>query len=152
MRKLLMSAAVLMASLSLAAAQTSTPAPQPSWARVQSLPAGTALHVSTQSHSSNCTFQSATDDTLTCTGGAAPSVFQRTEIKSVKQRHRGRSTLAGLGAGAGVGAVIGAPLGRSGSFVGHGAAAAIFAIPLGLIGAVVGATTDFTHSTLYRTP
>ena len=102
----------------------------------------------------NCLFKAANDDAMTCVSGngANTQVYSRADVKSVKIRHRGRSAVAGLAIGAGVGAVVGAPLGRSGSFVGHGAAAVIFAVPVAVIGLVVGASTDFTHSTVYKAP
>jgi uncharacterized protein YcfJ len=153
MRKLLAVAAAILASCFVASAQQTTPDAGPSWSRLQGLPAGVALHVTTTQQTSNCTFKAATEEALTCSSGSgAAESYPRTGIKSVKIRHRGRSTLAGLAIGAGGGAIIGAPLGQSGSFVGHGAAAVIIAVPGAIIGAIVGAGTDFTHSTVYKAP
>jgi uncharacterized protein YcfJ len=152
MTKILCTAVILLASCFPAMAQqTSSPQP-PSWARLEALPSGVDVHVSAQKKSLNCMFKGATEEALTCVShdGARTEVFPRAEVKSVKLRHRGRSTLAGAAIGVGVGAAVGAPLGRSGSFVGHGAAAVIIAIPGAIIGAIVGASTDFTHSTIYK--
>jgi len=142
-----------MASCCVATAQQTTPNPGPSWSRLEGLPSGLGIAVKARQHSGNCNFKSATETELTCVvGNGAPVVYPRAEIKSVKLRHRGRSTLVGLAIGAGAGSAIGAPLGHSGSFVGHGAAAVIIAVPGALIGTLIGATTDFTHSTVYRAP
>lgn len=152
MRKLSLFAIFLMASSCIASAQQSTPDQGPSWSRVEGLPSGVGISVKAKQHSGNCNFKSATETELTCVGDGAPMVYPRAEIKSVKLRHRGRSTLVGLAIGAGAGAAIGAPVGKSGSIIGHGAAAAIIAVPGAIIGAIVGATTDFTHTTVYRAP
>jgi uncharacterized protein YcfJ len=154
MRKFLCLAVLLVVPVSFAAAQTETVVQTSGWAAVQALPSGVGLHVSSRSHGSNCIFKSATVDALTCvsTNGQTTNVYPKAEIRSVKLRHRGRSTLAGLAIGIGGGALIGASLGRSGSFVGHGTAATIVAIPGAIIGAIVGASTDFTHSTIYKAP
>jgi uncharacterized protein YcfJ len=149
MTKLLSITAILLASCTLASAQQSTSSQPPSWARLQALPAGAALHVKASKNSSDCNFKGATDDVLSCVNGDKTLVYSRAEVKSVKLRHRRRSALAGMAIGAGGGAAVGAPLGKSGSFVGHGAAALIFAVPGALIGAIVGVCTDFTHSTVY---
>jgi outer membrane lipoprotein SlyB len=149
MTKPLSIAALFLASCFSASAQTPSSAQPPSWARLQALPSGAALHVKTTKETTNCAFKSATEEALTCSDGDKAKTYPRAEVKSVKLRHRGRSALAGLAIGAGGGAVVGASLGRSGSFLGHGEGAVIVAVPGAIIGTIVGICTDFTHSTIY---
>ncbi len=124
------------------------------WARVQALAPNTSLHISARTHSTHCRLQSTDADTLTCLTNAKPETYQRADIKSIKIPHRTRSTIVGLAAGAGLGAIIGAASTGSGTgsfnIVSRGEVVAIFAIPLGLIGAIVGTLTDLTSSTVYR--
>lgn len=120
------------------------------WAGVQALAPNTALHIKARTHNAHCRLQSADTDTLTCLTGAKAETYQRSDILSIKVPHRTRSTIVGLAAGAGVGAIIGAAAGKTDGIIGRGAFAAILAIPLGLIGGLVGAATDFTSATVYR--
>jgi len=152
MRKLSYVAVFLMASCCAANAQQTTSAEGPSWSKLEGLKPGVGISVKAKQHSGSCSFKSATETELTCLVSGVAVVYPRAEIKSVKQHHRGRSTLAGFAIGAAAGALIGAPLGQSGSFVGHGAAAVIIGVPGAIIGTIVGASTDFTHSTVYRAP
>jgi hypothetical protein len=153
MRKILTSVLLLLASFVMANAQTHVADSGPSWSRLEGLPSGVGIHVKALHQTTNCSFKSATETELTCVNGSGvPQVFKRDDLKRVQLRHRGRSTLVGMAIGAGGGAAIGAPLGQSGSFVGHGAAAVIIAVPGTIIGGIVGALTDFTRSTIYRAP
>ncbi len=152
MRNLSYVAVFLMASGSVANAQQTTPAEGPSWSKLEGLKPGVGISVKAVHHSGSCNFKSATETDLTCLVSGVAVVYPRAERQSVKQHHRGRSTLAGFAIGAAGGALVGAPLGQSGSFVGHGAAAVIVAIPGAIIGTIVGVSTDFTHSTVYRAP
>jgi hypothetical protein len=121
------------------------------WDRVLALPAGTSVHIHATDHSAHCRLKSADADSLTCVSGDAKTeVFKKTEIKSIKVPHRGRSALAGAAIGGGTGAIIGAAAGQNGQIVGRGGLAAIFGIPLAIIGALVGVATDFTVATLYK--
>jgi uncharacterized protein YcfJ len=134
-------------------ALTLVPAPPAgsNWQRVQALPAGQSINVSARTSHAGCTLKSVDADSLTCTHGK-DLVFQRANIVNIKLPHRGRSTLVGMAVGAGGGAIVGVSLGRNGSFVGRGAGAVIVSVPGALIGAIIGATTDFAHSTVYKAP
>jgi hypothetical protein len=120
------------------------------WQRVEALPPGTKIDVSARSGSKRCFFKSADATSLTCVA-KGEIVFQQAEIKAIKIRHRGRSAAVGaaIGAGVGVAAAEAAwkptwfPFSRSQS-------ATAVALPIGGVGAVIGALTDFTGSTIYR--
>jgi hypothetical protein len=139
------------------AAQAQQPPAGSNWARVQALPIGTSMHVSTAFHTSLCNLQAVDVDTLTCTGkfGSKPTVLQRANITVIKLTRRAASTAVGAGIGAGAGALIG--MGISGSLGGFetrkvkaaGAGAAVFIIP----GIVVGYFSDMARGpVVYRTP
>jgi hypothetical protein len=150
-------AALLALTTISAAAQT--PAAQPvsatlggsNWQNVQTLPIGTSIEVTVHTAHANCKLRSVDADTLTCTQGK-DVVFQRADITTIKIRRRGRSALIGAAIGAGGGAIVGVTLGRNGSFIGRGAGAVILAVPGALIGAIIGASTDFSRSTVYHAP
>ena len=144
---------VLSAALVLCAPVHAQTVPEGSnWQRVQALPAGTTVHVKANNTSTSCTLKAVDADSLTCTR-VKDLTFQRAEIRSIRISHRVRSTLIGAGVGAGVGVVVG--IGVNASLGGFGtrktraagAGAAIFT-PLGLI---IGASTDFSRDTVYRT-
>ena len=92
-------------------------------------------------------------DTLTCTHGK-DIVFQRKDISTVKLPHPVRSALVGTAIGAGVGAGIGALAGRNGKDVlgSRGGLAILFAIPGAIIGLIIGATKNYSYSTVYEAP
>jgi hypothetical protein len=147
-------------AVSLAVAQQqSAPAPAGSnWARVQTLPAGTSLHINGKPHTT-CTFASADSDSITCTKSNKPVTYPRAGITSIKLAHRTRSTLVGLGVGAGTGAIIGFAAGtdNSNGFFGpnflRGAVTAAGAVAGGVIGTPIGYFTDFTAgSAIYKAP
>jgi hypothetical protein len=134
-------------------AQTQTPDAGPSWQRLQGLPSGLGISVKARGGSGNCAFKSASEAELVCaSSNGTLRTFQRADIKRVRLRHRGRSTLVGLAIGATAGAVAGAATCKKGDIVGPGACAVVLGVPGALIGALVGASTDFTHSTVYRAP
>jgi len=130
------------------------------WAAVEAMNAGTNVHVIGKSHSTVCKVAKVDDSSLTCMGvGAAQGeVFQKADIKRIKLPRHGASTLTGMaigiGVGAGVGAGIGAGQGNGTIGITKGQATGIFvaigAIVFGLIGAAVGALTDFMGTTIYK--
>ena len=121
------------------------------WQDVQVLPAGTSIHVDASGHSRICDLKSVDAESLTCTHHK-DYVFSRTEIKSIKLVRRSRSTPLGIAIGATTGAVAGAAAYNNSWWFSRGGIAAIAAIPLAAVGGVVGYTTDFTASTVYRAP
>jgi hypothetical protein len=127
------------------------------WQHLQALPVGTSINVKARVGSVNCKLKSVDADTLTCTQ-KKDVVFQRGEILTIKIPHRGRSTLIGTGIGAAVGAGIGFAAGTSkgdplfGPNFLRGAVTAVFATIGGAAGAVTGAATDFSRSTVYKAP
>jgi hypothetical protein len=138
------------------------PAPVPAgsnWSRIQTLPAGTSLHINGKPHTT-CTFAHADDDSITCTKSNKPVTYPRAGITSIKLAHRTRSTLVGLGIGAGTGALIGFAAGTRGgndTFFGpnflRGAVTAVGAAFGGVVGTPIGYFTDFTAgSPIYKAP
>jgi len=128
------------------------------WARVQALPVGTSMHVSTAFHTNSCKLQAVDADTLSCAPkfGSKPTIFQRANITTIKLSRRAASTAVGAGIGAGAGALIGMGINGSlgGGFGAHkvkaaGAGAAVFIIP----GIVIGYFSDLARGpVVYRTP
>jgi len=150
----------LFAPTSFATAQQSNP-PTSGWTAVEAIKAGTIVHVFGTSHSTVCNLAKVDDSSLTCTGVGTSQgeVFQKADIKKIKLPHRGRSTLVGLAIGAGVGAGVGAGIGSgqgNGGSIGISKGqfteilVGIGAVAFGLIGALVGALTDFMASTIYK--
>ena len=135
----------------------STPPVGSNWTRVQALPAGTALHLNGQPHTS-CSFLRADADSVTCGRPSHERTYSRVGIRSVKLAHRTRSTLAGLGIGAGTGAIIGFAVGtKKDDFFGNnafrGGISGVFAAIGGVAGAPVGYVTDFAAgSAIYLAP
>lgn len=153
---------VLLCTFPALAQQALPSAPEPvGWGSVQSLGPGVSLYVKAPSRHLSCRLQSVDAESLHC-GNGADLTFQRSEIKSIKRPHRGRSTLAGFAIGVGVGAIVGAASGSScttqqrNSFLGcfaiitRGDTALIGATVFGLVGVPVGYFTDFTRSTVYK--
>ena len=123
------------------------------------MPANANLHLSLRGNSAGCRLSSADDTSLTCAGhnGAKTDIFQRSDIRKVVIPHRGRSALIGLGIGAAVGFIVGAASGDSCKpqdiiCFSRGETGALGAVVFAPIGALVGALTDFSHSTIYRAP
>jgi hypothetical protein len=149
----LLSALLAFASLAATAQQQTTqPTPPPAgsnWQHVQALPAGTEVYLNAKSRHIVCTIKSTTADALTCTERAKDDIVARSEISSIKITRSGRSTLIGLGVGTGTGAVLGA-VGCRGDW--QGGCAKVFGLILGLAGTVIGYTTDFSRSTVYKAP
>ena len=155
----LLAALILAASVCAqpASAQTALP-DSPGWTRLEAVDPDTKLYVKTQAGSVTCHFKSAGDGALTCTGDGGKLIdLQRPEIRKVRAPHRLRSTLVGLGIGAVGGIIFGAAIGDSctpQSFfcISRGSLAAAGAVLFGGIGAIVGVSTDFTRSTIYKAP
>jgi hypothetical protein len=139
----------LLSTLSVAAQQPIQPPAGSNWKHVQALPVGTDLYIKAKTRHASCKLKKDDDSTLTCTSYANDIVFDRTEISSIKISRNGRSALAGLGIGVGTGAIIGLT-GCHGSW--QGACTAVYGTILGGAGAILGFTTDFTRSTVYRAP
>ena len=135
----------------------STPPVGSDWAKVQALPAGTALHLNGNPHTS-CLFLRADADSVICGRQSHERTCPRAGIRSIKLAHRTRSTLVGLGIGAGTGAIIGFAVGtRKDNFFGNnafrGGISGVFAAIGGVAGAPIGYLTDFTAgSTIYKAP
>ena len=127
----------------------------PGWSRAEALRPNAKLHIAARTGSASCRFKSADDGSLTCVGeGTKLLAFQRAEVRKVTSPRRGWSAIIGLGIGIGVGAILGAAAGDSctpSSFIcfSRGSLAALFAVPLGAVGAGVGALTDFDRKTIY---
>lgn len=132
-----------------------------SWRPVQDLPVGVSLHLKTTSQGLTCRVKSVDASSITC-ANAGTSPFQISEIKSIKQVHRGRSALVASLIGIGVGTIIGAATAESCSAqersifprcfnpVSRADTALVGAVIFGVIGAPVGYFTDFTRSTVYK--
>jgi len=139
-----------------AAAQQPAPAPRAgsNWQHVQALPEGTSIRVKSRNSSAVCNLKSVDADSLTCVHGIGKDiVFQRVEIQSIKIHHRARSAAVGAGIGFVAGVSTGYGLfkaeggGSWGGLISTGAG-----VGFGVIGAVIGVATDFTHSTVYKGP
>ena len=155
--RLMLLALALVPSLAVTAQQPTASGTAPSgsgWQRVQALRAGTSINVKAKTGHASCKVKTVDPDSLTCTHGK-DLVFQRTDIQTVKVPHRGRSALVGLAIGGGGGAIVGAiAAGPCSNFciVGRGDVALIFGVGVGAVGAITGALTDFTRSTIYMAP
>jgi hypothetical protein len=144
------------------AAQQPAPAAGSNWQRVMALPLGTQVVVKAKAHNMTCNLKAVDAETLTCGPrgvlGNSDVVFQQAEIKLIKIKRRGRSTLIGAGIGGVAGAITGfaATTNNGGGWFGpnflRGPATAGMAIGVGGIGAIVGVTTDFASSTVYKAP
>ena len=135
-----------------AAATPPTAAASSGWGRVQALKPGTKLHIYGPKLKASCKFVAADDESLTCSGSGSKSrTIERTAMTTIRVPHRGRSTLAGFAIGFGGGAIAGAATCKKDDFIGPGGCAVLFGVPLGVVGAGIGAGTDFTRSTLYST-
>ena len=148
--------ALMLLSFALpAVAQVAAPAADPGWQRVQALPVDATIYISGHPHA-HCSFVSADGDSLTCKKSGKELTFQRTAITTIMRSHRGRSTLIGLGVGAGIGSGIGfaAGTGAGNGYFGpnfmRGVVTAVFGVIGGVAGTVLGATTDFSRTTVYR--
>ena len=161
MQKSLAVLALSLCSVALSA-QSAAPNSAPTgsnWSRVQSLAPGTGLHLNGRPHTT-CTFVSADADSITCAKADAKTVtYPRAGIKSIKANHRVRSTLVGSGIGFGFGAILGAATTKSCAndpsfcIVSKGGGAAIVGLFGALLGAPIGALTDFTAgSAIYKAP
>ncbi|MGA2437598.1 MAG: hypothetical protein ABSF57_03680 [Acidobacteriaceae bacterium] len=165
MRKIL-AALLALTTLSASAQQTAQQPAQPpagsNWQHVQALPVGASINVKARTSHASCTLKSVSADSLTCTHGK-DIVIQRSDILTIQISRRGRSTLIAMGIGAGAGAIVGAATSgcsatEKNSFLGcfltptRPQGAAIGAVLFGVIGAPIGALTDFAKSTIYQAP
>jgi hypothetical protein len=153
MRKLiavLLTLSTIHATAQQSAQSPPTPPADSNWQHVQALPPGTEVYLNAESRHIVCKIKSATTDSLTCTERAKDIVFERSEISSIKITHAGRSALIGLGVGVGAGAAIGEAGCRGGGW--GGLCGSVFGSALGLAGLVIGITTDFSRSTVYKAP
>jgi hypothetical protein len=152
---------LLLPIVSSPAQQPTAPPEGSNWQHVQALPIGATVHLNAGKRHQSCTIRSVDADSLTCTKGKNP-VYQRVEVTSIQLNRRGRSVLIGAGIGAGVGAIVGAATGgcsqaEKQSWFGcfltptKPQGAAIAGTVLGGIGSLIG-LTDFSRSTVYRTP
>jgi len=148
--------ALMLLSFALpAVAQVAAPAADPGWQRVQALPVDATIYISGHPHA-HCSFVSADADSLTCKKSDKVLTFQRAAITAIHRSHRGRSTLIGLGVGLGAGAGIGFAAGTNSSdgifgpnFL-RGAITAGGAIIGGIVGTIIGVSTDLSRTTVYR--
>jgi hypothetical protein len=136
------------------------------WERVKALSLKTGVHITTDHGGQSCHILAVDDDSLTCAkGGKAGAILQRLEIKHIKLTHYVRSTLVGAAIGGGIGATAGAIGGRTkpcpagqglclnGIGIGAGGVAVIFGVAGGIVGSIVGATTDLSRgSPIYIRP
>ena len=156
MRKLV-AALLVLATISATAqqaAQAPVAAPPAGWQKVQALAAGTSIKVKTRTGNTACTLKSVDAGALTCNHGK-DIVIQQADILTVKVPHRGRSALVGLAIGGGGGAIVGAASIPSCSgicIISRSTGAVVVGVAGALIGAIVGVTTDFTHTTVYKAP
>ena len=150
--------AILFAFTFAAAIQAQVPASvvapnHDDWSRVQALKPGTRVLLNAATRRGSCTIQAVTPDALTCTSGNQPNVL-RADIRVIKLPHRGRSAIIGAGAGAAVGALSGyaaaGPDPGNLKILSRGDVALIFAIPIAVVGAIIGFFTDFARTTFYR--
>ena len=151
MRKLLIP--VLFAASTFLSAQQPTASASPegsNWQHVQALPIGASIRVRVLHNSTSCKLKSVDADSLTCTS-AKDITFQRGDIRSITIPRRGLSTAIGAAAGAGAGVSVGAGLGPA-FWTSRGKCAGVGIAIFTPIGAIIGATTDFAHSTVYRAP
>ena len=158
MTRILILTLVLAPAVSLSAQQVAQPLSGSNWQHVQALPVGASVQVKARKSHTNCYVKSVDADSLTCTHGK-DIVFERSEIRSIKIPHRGRSIGVGAAIGAGVGFGIGAGAAAAtdngGWFSGGGwdaLSGAVAGVLGAAIGTVTGGLTDFTHSTVYKAP
>jgi hypothetical protein len=140
-------------------AQSSVQAPPAGsdWKLVEALPAGAILYLNAKGGHKRCKVESVTADALTCAGRNA--VYPRADIWSIKIGHRMRSALEAaipgfaLMAGGGIG-LAADNCSHSGEFLcGLGPAAAVAGgAAIAIIGAGIGALTNFSKSTIYTAP
>lgn len=165
--KNLLAALILCASASLTAAPAALAQGPPAgsnWDRLQGLPAGTSLYITSlagaRKSTQRCTLKAVAADAITCTGGRAvrDSTYPRSDIQAVKLSRRRASTLTGaaigLGAGAAIGAGVDASFSNSNLLGRHKANAALIGAGLGLLFLTpIAYATDFLRGpTVYRTP
>lgn len=132
------------------------------WKRVEALPSGTTIRLSTEGRRSDtCSLVSVTEDSLTCVSTRMIFFFPvhkqmdfvRAEIRSVKLSRRGLSMLTGaaIGMGAGIGAGIDAQA-KNQAEDGH-LVPVLFGFIGGMLGAGVGSHQNFLEGpTIYRMP
>jgi hypothetical protein len=125
---------------------------------VQALPAGTSLYLNAKGGHKRCKVESVTADALNCFGKNA--VYPRADIWSIKIGHRGRSALEAAIPGFALMATGGIARAAEScsnqgliSFCGLGPAVVVAGgVAVAIIGAGVGALTNFSKSTIYTAP
>ena len=155
MRKILSSLPIVLFSLGLIHCGAQNPhADGSNWSRVQVLPLGTFLRISTRTSTLTCKFTSAAVDSLSCQRGPNATVLQKSEIRSIQVPHHGRSALIGAAIGGAVGATIAAVSTQADKgqiqSVSKGAVVGVSGLAGAIIAAPVGWFSDFTRSTIYR--
>ena len=144
-------------------AAQSSPSPAGSdWGKVQQIPIGTLIRVSSQHRPTVCSFATADAETLTCTQTRTfffvpvthRLLYQRREVSLVKLSRLPLSVLAGAAIGAGAGAGLGAGIegAHSGNDDPH-LLTTTFAVLGASLGAGIGSATDFLAGpVVYRAP
>jgi hypothetical protein len=129
---------------------------QSSWANLNGLKAAQKIQiVEMNGKQDSGSFLTVSDSAITFKDLAGEKSVQKADVRSLKlmkNKHRLRNTLIGLGVGAGAGAGIGAAIGPSNGFIiGKGYSAAIVGVFGAVCGTAVGALWP-SHETVYRAP
>lgn len=158
MRNLILSLVLLQAIGASAQPTAAATTPEGSnWLDVQAMPTGQSISVKTRDMSANCKIRSVNADALTCTQ-KKDIVFQRANVLQIRIPRRGRAALIGAGVGAlglGLTGFVSSTNNNQGWFGPNflrGPVTTVFTVAGGLIGAGVGAGTDFSRSTVYKAP
>jgi hypothetical protein len=122
---------------------------------VEAVTPGTTLYVNAKGGHTSCKVKSVSDEAIACSGKSA--LYARADIWSIKIGHRGRSALIGaipggvLMAAGGIGQATENCTGKF--FCGLGPAVVeVGGVAIAVVGASVGALTDFSKSTIYTAP
>jgi hypothetical protein len=125
---------------------------------VEALRVGTSLYLNAKGGHKGCTLKSVTSDALICKGTGKDAVYPRADIWSIKVGRRGRSALIGaipggvMIAAGGIGEAT-EKCGNQAILCGIGASALVLGGgAIAVIGAGIGALTDFSKSTIYTAP
>ena len=132
------------------------------WGRVQQVPIGTMIRVSSSHRPTVCSFASADAESLTCTQTRSilfipithRIVYRRVEVSLVKMSRQPLSAFVAGAIGAGAGAGIGAAVDNRGSGNYYEGLGPLFFGMLGAgVGASIGRATDFLAGPeIYRAP
>jgi hypothetical protein len=127
---------------------TYTPPPPQSWEALGNVPEGTKVHVTADHSHRTCKVVSVEKTQFVCIGGTFSDVtytFPRPEIRHIKLVRHERSAWTGVLIGGVSGAMAGDLISRAHDDAYADLSGAAGFIVFGGIGAVVGATTDFTR-------